>query len=287
MGRARRSRHALTGVVLTPSDPTDVPPAPPTRFAAQGFARYLRGLFQQQFAAVYLGPARLASTAAPVGPILFVANHTNWWDGFLAYLVGARLGLHFHILMEAVNLDRYWMFKFIGALPMRRNSAPAAYADLAAAGRHLRRPLTGLWVFPQGRRSSPDAPIRETERGAAHLALALGHPVTIWPVAFRYRYLGEQLPEAFAWLGEPWVVGGAATSGAVGGSAMKRSRCALALEIERRLQTTVDQLDQRLALESVGEFDILIPGRLSINKRLDRVRHALGLLRGPFERRNG
>jgi chlorobactene lauroyltransferase len=264
-----------------------VPPAPPTRFAAQGFARYLRGLFQQQFAAAHLGPARLAASAAPVGPLLFVANHSNWWDGFLAYLVGARLGLHFHILMEAVNLDRYWMFKFIGALPMRRDSAPAAYEDLTRAGRHLRRPLTGLWVFPQGTRSSPDAPIRETERGAAHLALALGQPVTIWPVAFRYRYLGEQLPEAFAWLGEPWVVGDAARSSEVDHSTMKRARRELALEIERRLQTTVDQLDQRLALESVGEFDILIPGRLSINKRLDRVRHALGFLRGPFERRNG
>jgi chlorobactene lauroyltransferase len=189
--------------------------------------------------------------------------------------------------MEAVNLDRYWMFKFIGALPMRRDSAPAAYEDLTQAVRHLRRPLTGMWVFPQGTRSSPDAPIRETERGAAHLALALGQPVTIWPVAFRYRYLGEQLPEAFAWLGEPWVVGDAATRGEVDHSTMKRARRELALEIERRLQATVDQLDQRLALESVGEFEILIPGRLSINKRLDRVRHALGLLSGPFERRNG
>ncbi len=264
-----------------------MPPAPPGRFAAQGFARYLRGLFQQQFTAVHLGPVRPAVTAVPAGPILFVVNHTNWWDGFLAYLVGARLGLHFHILMEAVNLDRYWMFKFIGALPMRRDSAPAAYADLAVAGRHLRRPLTGLWVFPQGTRSSPDAPIRETERGAAHVALALGQPVTIWPVAFRYRYLGEQLPEAFAWLGESWVVGDAAASGEADSSTMKRARRELALEIERRLQATVDQLDQRLALETVQEFDILIPGRLSINKRLDRVRHALGLLRGPFERRNG
>jgi hypothetical protein len=30
-----------------------------------------------------------------------------------------------------------------------------------------------------------------------------------------------------------------------------------------------------------------VAGRLSINKRMDRVRHAVGLLRGRFEPRNG
>jgi len=30
-----------------------------------------------------------------------------------------------------------------------------------------------------------------------------------------------------------------------------------------------------------------VTGKLSINKRMDRVRHSLGLLRGPFEARNG
>ena len=32
---------------------------------------------------------------------------------------------------------------------------------------------------------------------------------------------------------------------------------------------------------------LLVEGRPSLNKRLDRVRHRLGLLRGPFEARNG
>ena len=102
-------------------------------------------------------------------PILFVANHTNWWDGFIAYLVATRMGLHVHVLMEAVNLDRYWMFKLVGALPVRRNSAPAAYADLAQAARHLRRPVTGMWIFPQGTRSSPDVTTSGKRPGAMQL----------------------------------------------------------------------------------------------------------------------
>ena len=58
-------------------------------------------------------------------------------------------------------------------------------------------------------------------------------------------------------------------------------------QIERRLRIAVDRLDPRLVTETADEFEVFIPGRLSINKRLDRVRHALGFLRGPFERRNG
>ena len=43
----------------------------------------------------------------------------------------------------------------------------------------------------------------------------------------------------------------------------------------------------RRSASAVGECRILVRGRLSINKRMDRVRHATGLLGGPFEERNG
>jgi hypothetical protein len=58
-------------------------------------------------------------------------------------------------------------------------------------------------------------------------------------------------------------------------------------DMERRLAATVDELDERLDAERLDLFRPLAHGKLSINKRLDRVRHALGLLRGPFEARNG
>ena len=54
-----------------------------------------------------------------------------------------------------------------------------------------------------------------------------------------------------------------------------------------RLSATVDALDARLAHEDVTGFRIFVDGRLSINKRMDKVRHQLGLLRGRFEARNG
>ena len=221
----------------------------------------------------------------PGQSILFVANHTNWWDGFLGLLASARLGVDFRILMDAQNLARYPLFARLGALPLDREHPGSGYRDLRSAAAVLQRPGTGLWVFPQGDRRPPAEPIAAIHRGAAHLALSLDKPPVLWPVAFRYAYLGEQIPEAFIWLGEPWVP--PAVPPARSGADRRSRREALTRDIATALQTEVGALDHPLTREERSEFEILVPGRMSINKRLDRVRHFFGLLKGPFERRNG
>ncbi len=250
--------------------------------AARAFAWYTRRLVRKHFAGIWLGGARLPSAMAPpAAPVLFIANHTNWWDGFLGVLVNRHLGLHFQVLMEAKELARYPVFRRVGALPMRRDSATGAYADLTAA-RACLRPGTGLWLFPQGRRCPATAPVTGIERGAAHLALGHAGPLLIQPVALRYTYLGEQLPEAFIWLGEPLAVPAPAAGGTP-----RAARQALSLEFEARLTETLAGLDGRLAGEHLDGFTHLLQGPLSINKRLDRVRHFIGSLEGPFDHRNG
>ena len=250
--------------------------------AARLFAWYTRRLARAHFAGIWLGNAAPpAATRLVTAPVLFVANHTNWWDGFLGVLVNRHLGLHFHVLMEAGELARYPVFRRIGALPMRRHSAHGAYADLEAARAFL-RPGSGLWLFPQGRRRPALAPVTGTERGAAHLALGHAGSLLIQPVAMRYTYLGEQLPEAFLWLGEPFAAPALAA-----GTTLREARQALALEIEARLSATLTALDAELMVERLDRFTHLMAGPLSINKRLDRVRHFLGSLEGPFDRRNG
>jgi chlorobactene lauroyltransferase len=238
------------------------------------FERYVRRQAARHFAGVHW-QVRGAPERWDLGlPTLFVANHSNWWDGFLAFLVSRRLGMPSHLLMDARQLTRYPVFARVGALPLRRDRARPAYADLEAAMRRF-VPGTGLWIFPQGERRPPGEPLR-AERGAAHLALARA-PVRICPVGFRYGYIGEQLPEAFVLIGEAWVR--LAETGATRKTVMP--------EIAARLEATVAALDGLVAAERLDAFQPLTRGSLSINKRLDRVRHALGLLRGPFEARNG
>lgn len=208
-------------------------------------------------------------------PTIFVANHTNWWDGFLAYLAGRSLGTTFHVLMERRHLERYRFFRRVGALPMDRTSAPRAYADLEQAARVL-VPGVGLWVFPQGSRRPATEPLAGLETGAAHLALGAASAVRVVPIGLRYGYLGELLPEAYLWVGRPWVV-----------QPGSRDRKALTGEIGDRMAEVLAELDAAIRAEDLRPFRPLLRGSLSLNKRLDRWRHRLGRLDGPFEERNG
>ena len=246
----------------------------PRPVAVWAFARYFRGLFRRHFASV-----RWAALDEPTAwdravPVLFVSNHTNWWDGFFSFILTQEFGLTFHILMEAANLDRYPAFKRIGTMPLRRDSRMGAWDDLHAAGRVL-RPGAALWIYPQGRRRPAGERLEQLERGAAHLAVRHAGALRICPVAYRYPFVSEQLPEAIALVGRSWLHDG------IG------DRKALTERIGSAIADTVASLDTRLSAEALEGFRLLVPGKLSVNKRMDRVRHRLGLLRGPFEARNG
>lgn len=246
----------------------------PRPLAVWAFTHYFRGLFRRHFASV-----RWAALDAPRGwdrglPVLFVSNHTNWWDGFFSFVLTQEFGLTCHVLMEAANLDRYPAFRRIGTLPVRRDSRMGGWQDLHDAARAL-RPGAALWIYPQGQRRPALQSMVRLERGAAHLVVRHAGPVRICPVAFRYPYLSEQLPEALALVGRSWIHDGGT------------DRRQLTDRIGVALDEAVAALDQRLSAEDLEGFRVLVPGKLSINKRMDRVRHSLGLLRGPFEARNG
>lgn len=262
---------------LTAADPAPAVRAPDP-WALWLFDRYMERLFSRQLAGSWWAAESAPDRWDPGLPLLFVSNHTNWWDGFLAYVLTRRLGRTFHILMQAEHLARYGFFRRIGVLPLRRSLAMAAHHDLLAS-RGALDPANGMWIFPQGARRPALEPFAEVESGAALLALGAGRPVLICPVAFRYIFRGESHPEAVALLGTPWRV--------EPGESGRAARRTLTAEIELRVAALIGRLDDRLGRESMDEFRQLLPGRPAINKRFDRWRHRLGLLRGPFEERNG
>lgn len=266
----------LGALRLRPRPSGSPPYRPPSPLTVRAFDRYVRSQLAKHFATTRLASLCDAGRWDRAIPTLLLANHTSWWDGHLAFLTGRELGLAAHILMEASSLERYRAFRLAGAVPIRRGSLRGAYEDLVAAGTCL-RPGGGLWIFPQGsRRPQGERPAR-LERGAAELALRHEGPLRVCPVAFRYLHLSEQLPEAFVLVGQAWVLEPGRYAG----------RRELAPVLERDLAGVVDALDGLLRTESVAGFRTVVAGRLSINKRMDRFRHALGLLRGPFEARNG
>jgi len=238
------------------------------------FAWYFRRLARRHFAGIHWAtsddPARWDDT-----PILVIANHSTWWDGPLAYLLTSQLGRTFHVAMEARHLGRHPYFGLIGAHPLRRTTTAERYADLEWLG-HTLAPGAMLWVFPQGERRPALERPASLERGAAHLALTRA-PVRVVPVGIRLAHLSEQLPEAFLRAGPSFIVE----------PADGRDRTALTRDIARALTSVLDEADALITGEVLGAWRPLLRGRLSLNKRIDRVAGTLGLLKGPFEARNG
>nr|MBA3556357.1 hypothetical protein [Gemmatimonadales bacterium] len=110
---------------MTPFPPPGYPP-PPTPAALWLFERYLRRQAGRHFSAVHWTTSGAPERWDRSVPTIFVANHSNWWDGFLAFLLTRRLGLSFQVLMEARHLARYRVFLRLGALPLRRDRAREA-----------------------------------------------------------------------------------------------------------------------------------------------------------------
>ena len=115
----------------------------------------------------------------------------------------------------------------------------------------------------------------DLEHGAAWMVRRHAGPLRVLPVAFRYPFLSEQRPEAMVLLGEPWTV-----------EADRPDRAAITDRLTTMLGVTLAALDADLAVERLESYDLLVAGRPSINNRMDRVRHALGLL-DEYQPRNG
>lgn len=242
--------------------------------ATRGFAWYLDRLARRTFASVRWRSDSDWRDWDPTIPTLVVANHTSWWDGFISHQVTVAMGHAFRILMQADNLARYRFFRRVGAMPIERRSATQAMRDLDAAATAL-VPGTMFWIYPQGARRPAGEPVGALESGAAWLINRHARPLRVVPVAFRYPFVSEQHPEAMISLGVPWMTDGTQVP-----------RSEITDHLATMLTTTVADLDARVAGESFDEFASLIAGTGSINNRLDRVRHALGLLPG-YQARNG
>ena len=255
-----------------------VDPAPPLRTpvapVAAWFRWYFRRLARRHFAGVHWTSAEDARAWGDA-PLLVVANHSTWWDGPLAFLLSEVLGRPFQVAMEAKHLAAHPYFGMIGAHPLRRTSTAARYADLERLGDAL-RPGALLWMFPQGVRGPAHAALRDLERGAAHLALTRA-PVRIVPVGIRLAHLSEQLPEAFLRVGPTWLVR----------PGDPRDRAAITDQIGAALRSELDAMDAQIEAECTRGWRPLVQGSLSINKRLERVRHLAGLRHGSFVPRNG
>jgi len=156
---------------------------------------------RRSFHGLFVEGANHARAAAPGGGLIGCANHTNFWDGFVAQFVGERLCRRAtFVLQEERHLARYPFLRKAGAIGIDLESPRSAVGGLRAGLEVLRRPDAVLWIFPQGRIEHPCRGI-EVRPGACHLSMRSGCPML--PMAFAYEWVSENRPGIYVSIGPP------------------------------------------------------------------------------------
>ena len=200
---------------------------------------------------------RLALDDDPSG-ILFVANHSCWWDLFLAHYLNEAIPLDGYGMMQHANLSRFGFFRRIGAFSVDRSSPAGVKASIEYAAGLLAKPRTGVWLFPQGRIESNDVRPIVFEKGLRTLARKAGR-IRLVTAALRYDFWQDEHPEALIRFGEPtWI---------------ERSELPTLLdEWSSRLTVELDALKSDSLSQDPSRFVNVMEGRASMSERYARFR---------------
>lgn len=196
--------------------------------------------------------------------MLMCANHSSWWDGYIAALVEHHLHLDGYLMMEEAQLRRYFFFSWIGCFSVDRHNTRSALQSLQyAAGLLKARPRRMLWLFPQGEIFPNDHRPLNFYNGTTYLA-RMTAPVLLYPVATRIEYLAEQRPDLYISLGEPLTITAEQT----------RERSFLkncTHQLEEHVTAELDQLREDVINNHLEDFTLLMQGRASTNRIFDAV----------------
>lgn len=232
--------------------------AKPNRVLDALFFFFMRRALRRRFAGVLARGLEHAAALQPGRAVLVCANHSNWWDGFVARLVGERIqrltGKNQRYLMQdETHLRRYPFFGACGVfgIDQRRPSAGLRYS-----AKLLKEPHTQLWMFPQGTLLPVTAPL-EIRDGAAFLARLAGTQVL--PVAIRYEWLIESKPTILVDIGPPLSGCGCATA-----------------DIRHAMQLLLEAPRRDLLRHATPGYEALLAPRMSINRVWDYLWHRLG-----------
>ena len=166
--------------------------------------RRLAAVMRKRFHNVYVLGAEHLRALDPARPVVGCVNHTNWWDGFVLYVLSHRRLPHdIYLAMEEKNLSRYRFFTWMGVFGVDLGDPRAALGGMRYALRLLRRRTDTprlIWIFVQGRLLHPEVPIT-VKPGALFLARHGG--AQILPVILRYEWQEESRPSIFVQFGAP------------------------------------------------------------------------------------
>lgn len=145
------------------------------------------------------------------GPVIYIANHSSWWDGILFFhLTQQKSSLSHHVLMNEDGLKQYPFFRRLGAFSINRDQPKEIIKSLQYSEK-LMRQANPVWLFPQGEVQNQEIRPLQFQTGIGYL-LARFEEVTVKPVTFYYSFGEDQKPIASIQIGEGIVIEGKSKS---------------------------------------------------------------------------
>ncbi|MFN4293207.1 MAG: lysophospholipid acyltransferase family protein [Thermoflexales bacterium] len=238
------------------------------------YAFLIKAPLKSAFHRVYLRQA-----APPPGPdsppLIMFGNHSAWWDAHLAMALNEECWrTDGYVIVEDIQLSRYGFFRWCGAFSVNRRDPRSAVESLnyavsllTAASRRGAAPRA-LLIFPQGEIRANDVRPLTFYQGAGRIASKTAQQVgacALYPIALRYEFIGEQKPDAFISVAQPFVV-----RKEDGADALDPRR--ITARMERALTEELDRLRDDVVAYRLASFTPLIQGAWSINRIWDAVR---------------
>jgi 1-acyl-sn-glycerol-3-phosphate acyltransferase len=130
-------------------------------------------------------------------PVLAIANHFSWWDGFfIASLNKKKFHKKFHVMMLEDQLKKNWFFQHTGAFSVRKNSK-SIVESLNYAAELLQNQNNLVTYFPQGQFESINQKKLHFEKGVERLLKNLKNEIQVIFVANQVDYFESDKPYLF------------------------------------------------------------------------------------------
>jgi 1-acyl-sn-glycerol-3-phosphate acyltransferase len=188
----------------------------------------------------------------PAGrPLLLVANHTSWWDGFLVRDVhlALRRTAPMYTVMNRAELERLPFFRLLGAVPLEVGSSSSLLRLLRCLRTAVRaRPYSSVVYFPQGR-IWPAWKRPLGFLGGVELVTRALAPCCILPIGIHIESLNHARPTAFVSVGPVISYPEQQATSQVLEDAVSAQLDTLAALLARHGEASVDHI--RLSMEAV------------------------------------
>ena len=223
------------------------------------FSAYNTRLLKKHFFGIHIGGEKNLNRWDKTKPSIIYANHSNWWDGLAAFYLSKVLwSIDAYVMMDIEQMKKYRFFKWIGAFSVNRNSPRESMESINYSINLLKDSDKALWIFPQGVMQPNDYRPIMFYNGISRIAEAIGE-FNLIPVTFRYEFMMEQLPDLFISIGEIKQV-----------NRIEDTKH-FTEELNVKLVSGLDKLKEKVVSSDLEGFSIILSGKKSRNKTIDRL----------------